>query len=399
MITKLVETRTEPTKVLAKVVQDEKETQIEKETTRLSDELPELLMTLEKTQSSGYQGPQLNEAPKLACPQCKVPSELAVVGINSKGWTDGTFQLAKEHVNFGISEVVDDMKLDGSDANGLLKILDGLTISSDEFTIYGQANTSVTNKQSAQSKLKTIVDYCETHEKASPNAKKKLRYITKRLLEEEFKDMATPMLLLLASNGEMCHVMKESAVDLAYGMMTGTVKEDVEKQTLDQLVLRLLRELRYLIAEEIHMLNKGSNNTHYITATKNYLAKDIGVPVIPDRQANGTDYDFSNHFQKPELVTKFWELYTPERVAKWISTCINAKPQKIPCQKVVKWFEANAPSGAAYVFMSEAIDLDTGNVRDKYVNWMLSQMKVFTGPEVVFEPLMSCKKCQEESCS
>lgn len=180
----------------------------------------------------------------------------------------------------------------------------------------------------------------------------------------------------------VCNVMKEVGVNMAYGLMTNSVKEDMSKQTLDATILRLLRDIRYTLVEELYASFGATNNTHSIMLMNNHLAKTIGVPEIPD--TNISAWGLPSNW-KTGLEDKYWALYSAERITRWISSCINQQPRKISYQKAVEWFQKNDPVESSYDFLSEAFNLDSGKLFDRYIKWMLMKMHILTGPEVTFK--------------
>lgn len=223
-----------------------------------------------------------------------------------------------------------------------------------------------------------VVNHSTGSSACRPIIKQKLRFVTKLLTEDtEGKYESAGIFLLLASHGNVCNLMKEVGVDMVYGMMTNSVKEDLGKQTMEASVLRLLRDLRYVLVEELYKSTSSNNNTHYIVKFNNAIASKVGLPEIPDPYTG-----ISATHDADDLAEKFWKLYTEERIVKWISACIDDEPRKIPYQKTVNWFQKNGPS--AYEFLADVFDIDTGKISTRYVKWMLTQMKIFTGPQIEF---------------
>merc|ERR1712228_1134539 len=183
-----------------------------------------------------------------------------------------------EHVHIPIIEFSDSTETsDEHDANKLLNIFDAMDISSDDLKLW----TTISTKENGRSKLNSVINYSETNTNASPGIKIKLRILTKLLLEyqavslqkmNEYKNI----ILLLASHGHVCHVLKEVAINNAYGMMTNNLNQYIKSQSLQQQILRVLYTLRCLLVEKLHHAFKFSNNVHYIASFHDTLAKEIG---------------------------------------------------------------------------------------------------------------------------
>ena len=173
-----------------------------------------------------------------------------------------------EHVHIPIIEFSDSTETsDEHSATKLLKIYDAMSISSDDIKLW----TAISSTQNGRSMLSSVATYSETNTNASDGIKSKLRVVTKLLMGyqavslqklNEYKNIV----LLLASHGHVCHVLKEVAINNAYGMMTNNLEQYIKSQSLQQQILRALYTLRVLLVEKLHHAFKFSNNVHYIAS-------------------------------------------------------------------------------------------------------------------------------------
>ena len=60
---------------------------------------------------------------------------------------------------------------------------------------------------------------------------------------------------------------------------------------------------------------------------------------------------------------------------KAIKSCVTEK--KIEYQRIVEWFEVRAPPGEKYDFLGEVFDVESGELNELYLSWMLSRMNIF----------------------
>jgi len=286
-----------------------------------------------------------------------------------------------EHVKIAIVEFTDSTNTtDEHSANKLLELYDEIAFDKEDF---GVTWADIYNEKDGRTKLGSVTGYAETNGKASPDIKVKLRIVTKLLLEakaesadklKEYKQV----LLLLASHGNVCHIMKEDAICNVYGMMTNNLSKYTESQTLQQQILRVLRTERKLLVERLHHAFKFCNNTHYIADFHNGLAKDLGLRVYNDHEHANTCKNRSSTYKNWEngLVARFNKrLYTMENIMACVLKQIDNK--KISYQKIVAFFEENCPAQIEKnKFLEMVIDIDTGKIDERYMHWMLMKMNV-----------------------
>ena len=177
-----------------------------------------------------------------------------------------TATVQRAHVTVAVVEIYGDADLP-ADASGehLLTLFDTLDVPDDMLDLW--RNTSnrriFSNSAEARKKLKLVTDYSEKSEKAGPGVKNKVRLITQVLTSPDGKLEPTQLLLLLASHGGVCNIMKEVGIATCYGLVTDNVRDEFERATLEQQVLRDLRDLRATLVEEEYKAESiGTNNAH-----------------------------------------------------------------------------------------------------------------------------------------
>jgi len=282
-----------------------------------------------------------------------------------------------KHVHFPIIEFTDSMEInDEHSANKLFDIFDKMTINNEDLKLWNFSTT-----QSAKSKIKSVIEYAETNQNASSDIKVKLRTVTKMLMETKQEQLSEykHILLLLASHGNVCHVLKEVAINNGYGMMTNNLSKYIKSQSLQQQILKVLYHERVLLVERIHHAFKFSNNVHYIASFHNELAKKIGVKEYNDHQYVGT---FTNKSSKYPNWTKnldqryFKKLYTTQNIKNCVLKQIEEK--KIAYQKIVKFFEENCPENMKKNdFLAKVINIDNGKIDEKWLYWLLAKLEIF----------------------
>merc|ERR1712228_99305 len=187
------------------------------------------------------------------------------------------------------------------------------------------------------------------------------------------------ILLLLASHGNVCHVLKEVAINNAYGMMTNNLDKYTKSQSLQQQILRVLATKRRLLVEKLHHAFKFSDNVHYIASFHDELADKLGLKKFNDWQYKNTFNNTSNKYVnwKKGLDQMFFKcLYTNEVIVECILKQIDEK--KIGYQKIVAFFEEHCPEGMKKnEFLQVVIDIDSGMIDEKWMYWMLEKLEIF----------------------
>eukprot|EP01084_Bolivina_argentea_P252955 424777_1 len=278
------------------------------------------------------------------------------------------------HVKRDIVEFIDIFNVENTlNSNTLLEIFNKMEVKPEDLNMW-----SLNNKQTAIQTLKTTIDYAEHNSKCSSDAKTKLRAITKLIIESEKQSDYLHILLLLSSHGSVCNVMKEVGINSGYGMMTNNLNTYIKSQTLENQILKCLRDLRVLLVEELFHTFKFYNNTHIIAGFHNHIAKQIGIKEYID--PNISPPNNGNNNWKHNLDKRFFKtMYTKQNIVKHIIKEINEK--RIGFQKIVKYFEDNIPDNIdckdKMEFLQLAIDIDTGKINEKYLCWLLVKMDIF----------------------
>jgi len=318
----------------------------------------------------------------------KIDAEEKKIGIVSSN----EYAVNYGHVHHGIAEIHDSIEIDATNhkATKLLDIFDKIKVSDSELSLWANYSGGKLfySKANARERLKTVLDYAETNAQCSKHIRTKLRIITKLILEKgaEKSSEYKHILLLLASHGSVCNVMKETAISDAYGIMTNKLDHIIKAQTLQQQISKILRDFRVLLVEELFHRFKFTNNTHYIAGFHNKIAKKIGV--IP---YNDPDICYPNgkNWEKGLDQRFFATLYTKDRILQYIVKQINER--KIGYQKIVKYFEDHCPENIkSNDFLQKAIDIDTGKIKENYLCWLLLKMDIFLVKTEFWKPIEKC---------
>jgi len=231
------------------------------------------------------------------------------------------------------------------------------------------------NKAEAARRLQLVATYSETNASAGPGIKNKLRMLTKVLTDPARTLDPVQLLLTLASHGGVCNIMKEVGIHTAYSLATDTVRDRFECATLDQQVLRALRDLREMLVEEEYKKKAiGRNNAHPLTEYRNYLSADIGLPRTPDpNQVSGWSLYKP---LVPSMKDDYWARYSAARIVAHVCEGVNVQPRKIKYTDVVDWCLASSPLTDGVAFLEWVFDEDTGYLREEAAAWMLTQLQV-----------------------
>eukprot|EP01083_Nonionella_stella_P021482 59546_1 len=305
-----------------------------------------------------------------------------------------------KHVHKRIAETHDSIEIDNTKhkATKLLSLFDQITITNDELSLWAgySGQKLFTSKENARERLKTVLDYTEKNKKCSKHIKTKARIITKLILEKgvtpgrgrKHTSQYTHILLLLASHGNVCNVMKETAISDAYGIMTNKLDCIILSQTLEQQIAKTLRDHRILLVEQLFHSFGFLNNTHYIAGFHNTIAKQIGV--IPYNDPNIQQPPAKDINWEKGLKQRFFKtLYTKEMILQHLVKQINE--QTIGYQKIVKYFEDNCPKSIeTNRFLQKAIDIDTGKIKENYLCWLLHKMEIFMIKTAFWTDIRKC---------
>jgi hypothetical protein len=204
------------------------------------------------------------------------------------------------------------------------------------------------------------------------------------------------LLCMLASHGGVCNVMKTVAVDTAYALLTNTAAAAFASTTLEQQVMRLLRDLRELLVEENFLKAGGTKNTHPLIKYRNCVALGVGVERIVDPANSGSTWGLPPGMDADVEVAAFFETYDARRVVEWVGRAVNEQPRRVKYQSLVDWLLGACPEAVdRMAFMGAAFDESTGYVKDAFVGWMLQRLGVLAAvPALDVEGYSGC--CAEE---
>mgnify|MGYP001146928074 CR=1 FL=1 len=247
-----------------------------------------------------------------------------------------------------ISELI---PLDDVNSNELIQIVKEAVIPEDElqnWTNYGLGRLFLT-KESMIPPLQALVDYCETSSQTSKGLKEKLRLVTKILKEDP--SARNGILLLLAQHGNVCNVMKEVGVNMAYSLVKNEAKEYNERESIKGKILRQLELLKEIVLEELFRKEMGGGgvNTHPLVGFRNGLAPDVGLDFIPDP-------NWGQRTASKKTLWSFKQNYTPLRIVNVLKIAVNENPRKISYDSLVEWFQENSPIEDSYEFLTQCFD-------------------------------------------
>eukprot|EP00483_Globobulimina_turgida_P007484 UN07498 len=185
---------------------------------------------------------------------------------------------------------------------------------------------SFPTKESARTSLKTVVDYAEKSP-SSPLIKKQLRVITKLIIEKgvDKSEEYVHFMLLLATHGKVCNVMKDIAINNAYGMMTESLMDIIKLQSLENILLRELRNYRHILVEKLHLQFKFHTNQHTVNGFYNEMAPFLGLIKYIDNHLGSPGGRNAKHYKKNLDKRFFATLYNKENIIKRIYLLINEK--------------------------------------------------------------------------
>eukprot|EP00457_Paulinella_chromatophora_P005019 gb/GEZN01005032.1/.p1 GENE.gb/GEZN01005032.1/~~gb/GEZN01005032.1/.p1 ORF type:complete len:494 (-),score=91.39 gb/GEZN01005032.1/:361-1842(-) len=291
-------------------------------------------------------------------------------------WSVNMAHLSEEVVELCEEEVTD---LKDVTSNALLDLCGKTTFNSDELALY----SGLESDSSRKSRLNTVVNYAETETKASKAIKNKLRFVTKRLTQDndgEGKIDPAACLLLLCAHGNMCNIMKETAINFAYSALVGNLGEVMDKTSVKMSMLRLLYAARTDLVEQVFIKEHGGSvNVHPLNEFRNNMSAKVGLKIFvePDYPTN----KWGSHEVKEEHYTSFFgELYTVDFIVKLTLNALNQTPRKLSYQAVIEYFQQHSPVKNKYNFLAAAFDMDTGHLTEKYAKWFLRTLKVLSGP-------------------
>ena len=277
------------------------------------------------------------------------------------------FVLNLGHLRDVVPPLHEEEPLDDMSATELLTILKDTEFGKEELDSWkAYGNWNLFNQKDDMARyLETVINYCETDATAGKGVKNKLRFVTKMLRDN--KEARGGILCMLAQHGNVCNVMKEVAVNLAYSMLSNSLSDFMKNQSLGSLVARNLQMLRELLVEKLFIAGGNFMNTHPLVAFRNGLAEHIGLDVIPDQHSGANPADKNR-------ITAFLKEYTVEKIVRHISASINDKNRKIPYETVVEWLQQNSPRTEAYEFLGECFDAQTGHLNEPAIVYMLHKL-------------------------
>jgi len=296
------------------------------------------------------------------------------------------------HVKTKVAELTE--KITTTDDHSGLKLLDifeKIEVTKDHLTMWVRwSGGSFPDKKTAVKSLKTVLEYAEKNP-SSPRIKNQLRVITKLIIEKgiEKSDEYVHFLLLLASHGGVCNVMKDVAINNAYGMMTESLTDIIKLQTLEQQILNELRNYRHILVEKLHLQFKFGTNQHTVNGFYNVMAPLVGLVKYIDNHL-GTPGGVNRNIYKRNVDKRFFAtLYNKENIIKRVYTLIEEK--KIGYQKIVDFFQEHCPENMDKMdFLQQAINIDDGKINEDYLCWLLAKLNIFGKKAKDWKDIVKC---------
>eukprot|EP00484_Ammonia_sp_Unknown_P027785 CAMPEP_0197042908 /NCGR_PEP_ID=MMETSP1384-20130603/19218_1 /TAXON_ID=29189 /ORGANISM="Ammonia sp." /LENGTH=326 /DNA_ID=CAMNT_0042474105 /DNA_START=72 /DNA_END=1052 /DNA_ORIENTATION=+ len=300
-----------------------------------------------------------------------------------------------DHVKQNVRDFSDDLKIDEKQHKGtkLLEIFDKINVTDTDLSLWAgySGGKLFSGKSDARTKMQTVIEYAEGNGSCSKPVTQKLRVITKLICEKGIEKSLeyVHILLLIASHGSVCNVMKEVAIGNAYGLMTDKMDSILKQQSLEQQVAKALRDYRVLLVEKLFHSFAMMNNTHYIAGFHNKLANSIGVEPYNDINICTPTSSKCSNWQQNLDKRYFATLYNKENIIAYITEQINEK--KISYQKIVQFLQDNCPKGVNKTeFLQLAIDIDSGKIHQQFICWMLEKLNVFMMKPDEWKPIEKC---------
>ena len=250
--------------------------------------------------------------------------------VSARGWA-----LDKDHLGRPLMEIYDsvDEEMNNKVHAEKLLVLLQLCDYEEALTLLSIGETWNNMKPREVPKaLKTVVDYAESG-KGSSGIQEKLRFIgyklgedSKKLKEEREFDEGV-ILVTLAMHGGVCHIQKEVGVNVVYGMIAQNMRGFSMANTIENIILRQLRQYRELVVEEVYQSRKNSfgkdkDNIHVINGFRNAMCPSVGLNVMPD-----IHYPIKIVAEQRD-VQKFFNIYSVEGLTAWLINLVNNNSNK-----------------------------------------------------------------------
>lgn len=228
--------------------------------------------------------------------------------------------------------------------------------------------------------LEAILKYAETSALAAPDIKSKMRFVALALRGN--KD-AYGIVVMLATHGGVCNVMKEVGIRCAYAALAGTLASEFDSSDPRNAVLKVLYELRELCVESLYIVSmlKGKRstnnlptvNTHNVIGYRNGMAADVGLDRIPDPNIGG-----DNAQAKTYLPHFFERFYHVQVVIDCVARALNEEPRKLNYNSIVSYLQYNRPEKFGEdveEFLYHCFDVN-GKFTNGCVAWLLYRMGI-----------------------
>jgi hypothetical protein len=184
--------------------------------------------------------------------------------------------------------------------------------------------------------LRPVITFAEGPS-ATVEVRRKLRYVTKALLDDRSLD-SRDIICLLASHGTVCNVMKTVSIQNAYGIITnslGSIGLSIEES-----IFSLLSTVRELAVEDMFIelgYHGGTVNTHQLVGFRNAIASQVGLREIPD------EHSYSDE-RAHERLDVFWRLYSKQNIVRALHNALNSLPRRLDYNQAVSFLQYNRPS-------------------------------------------------------
>jgi hypothetical protein len=167
----------------------------------------------------------------------------------------------------------------------------------------------------------------------------------------------------------MCNVQKEVGITMAYALMAGSLKGEMQRQSMSHAISQLLHKLKVKTIENMFKADGRYMNTHPLLAYQNGLSEHVGLDFVHDEHQTPEN-------ATPERIKTFFEKYNFETCVEVVNLAINEKPRKIPYDTTMRWLEEHVPSGyEKYDYLMEVFDED-GKVKSPHIIDMLLSERI-----------------------
>lgn len=329
----------------------------------------------------------------------------------SRNWSGG-FTVNMDHIDFPVLELTDVLDLKNVNVEDLYGSILSTAVITDEDLMFWkpldhlQGKTKEEIREGLVPNLKFIVDYVRGNEESSSSSEKsgenkllqRLKYIILELQQNTETD-PNAVLMLLAAHANVSGVMKENAITTAYRVLMHQSLEFL-KQPLKVQVCRLLADFRNSSVDELAatffkeecfdermplILARFREFMHEAIGIENLLSQQFKKePVEKWMQQCGWPENW-----KEIAVEKFYKNhYNIYNIVDVLDRAMHEDPNVLDAQVVYNFMKHNSPLklSEVFYFLGDVYE-SNGNMKSRYICWMLQKLDIAHGPKLKFELL------------